>query len=357
MTAYRVGIIGTGSFANAHAEALKSLGDRVKIISAADTDQERGLAFCQTHHIPTYYPNAAVLLQESQPDIVHVCTPPNTHAPIVHACLGAGAHVICEKPLCGSLSTLDELQDLETMSRHFVSTVFQWRFGSAAQRLKQMIESGALGDLRVATCHTLWFRGEDYYAVPWRASWDQSLGGTTIGHGIHLIDLMLWLSPKWAEVYARLATFDLPIEVENLSLALVEFENGALGSIINSAVSTRQETYLRLDFQKATVEVRGLYSYNNSNWTFTAPDESLVTLWNQKADVPNSLAALINATLDKLDQGLRPPTSGSESRRIIEFLTALYKSAFTRQAVKRHSITNTDPFYQSMRGFDDNSPT
>jgi predicted dehydrogenase len=347
---YRVGIIGTGSFANAHAEALQSLGDRVKIVAAADPTRERGVAFCEMHRIPTYYPNAAALHQDARPDLVHICTPPDIHARLAEASLHAGAHVICEKPLCGSLSDFDGLRLAETLSGKTLSTIFQWRFGSAAQKLKQMIDSGALGELRVAVCHTLWYRDDDYYAVAWRGSWDRALGGTLMGHGIHLIDLLLWLIPDWQEVYARVRTFDFAVEIENLGAALVSFDNGAQASIISSAVSPRQETYLRLDFQKATVEVRGLYRYDNEHWTLTSDDAALTAEWERKPNIPNTLAAQIAATLDKLDRGERPPVSGDEARRILDFLTATYKSAFTGQPIRSGAITPADPFYHSMRG-------
>lgn len=347
---YRVGIIGTGSFANAHAEALQALGDRVKIVTAADASPERGQVFCETHRIPSFFSNADALLREAQPDIVHICTPPNTHQRLAAAALRAGSHVICEKPLVGSLIAFDDLLLTERQSGKSLSTIFQWRFGSAAQKLKQMIDSGALGDLRVAVCHTLWYRGEDYYAVRWRGTWEEALGGTLMGHGIHLIDLLLWLVPAWREVYAHVRTFDYPVEIENLGAALIAFENGATGSVISSAVSPRQETYLRLDFQKATVEVRSLYRYSNHDWTFTSDDALLTAEWERKPDMPNSLAAQIAATLDRLDRGERPPVSGDEARRILEFMTATYKSAFTRQPVERGSLTPADPFYHALRG-------
>ena len=73
------------------------------------------------------------------------------------------------------------------------------------------------------------------------------------------MDLFLWLSDDWQEVGAMTGTLDCAIEADDVSMATVRFSNGALGSIVNSALSPRQETYLRLDFQRATVELRSLY--------------------------------------------------------------------------------------------------
>lgn len=347
---YRAAIIGTGSFANAHADALRALAPRVQIAAAADSSLDKAQTFCAEFGIPAAYPNATALLRDAQPDLVHICTPPSTHVPLAIECLRAGSHVLCEKPLCGSLADFDALQAAARQSGRTLSNVFQWRFGSAARKLKAMIEAGDLGELRVAVCHTLWYRGDDYYAVKWRGVWERALGGTLMGHGIHLIDLMLWLLPDWRDVHARLKTFDYPVEVDNAAAALVEYKNGALASVISSSISPREETYLRLDFQKATVEVKGLYHYDNDNWSFYSPHNALIETWNAKPNEPNKLRNQVTALLDALDHGAPPPVSGDDARRIIEWMSAAHKSAFTRTSVERGSITPDDPFYQSMRG-------
>jgi len=346
---YRVGIIGTGAFAAVHARALNSLGDRVRIVGAAGVDADQGAAFCQEHAITAWYPSAEILLETLRPDIVHICTPPVTHAPIARAALLAGAHVLCEKPLCASLAELDDLETVEARSGKTLSTVFQWRFGAAARHIKRLVDAGELGLLRAAVCHTLWYRGADYYAVPWRARASDSLGGTIMGHGIHLIDLLLWLVSDWRDVFARLATLDQPIEVDNLAAALVGFDSGAFASIISSAVSPRQETYLRLDFQRATVEVTALYEYDSPDWRITPLTPADEGRWDVTERGPNSIQAQVVALLDSLDRGERPLVSGAEARRILEFMTALHKSAATGQSIARGTIGPDDRFYRQMR--------
>lgn len=345
----RVALIGTGAFAAVHARALRALPDRVALVGVAGTNEHEGQIFAEQHAIPAFFTSAEALLDALRPDLVHICTPPATHAALARLALEAGAHVLCEKPLCGSLAALDELEAVERASRKTLSTIFQWRFGAAARHFKRLIEAGELGELRVAVCHTLWYRGPDYYAVPWRGNAEASLGGTIMGHGIHLVDLMLWLIPGWTDVHARLATLDQPIEVDNLAAALVGFGSGAFGSIISSAVSPRQETVLRLDFQRATVEVRGLYDYDSDDWRITPLDPADAGRWDVTEYGPNTIGAQVSALLDSLERGERPLVSGPEARRILEFMTALHKSARTGRTVARGTIAPGDPFYQSMR--------
>ncbi|MCU0513184.1 MAG: Gfo/Idh/MocA family oxidoreductase [Anaerolineae bacterium] len=346
----RVALIGTGAFASTHVEALHAAGERVRLVAAVNTDVARGQAFCQQHGIPACYADTATMLHAEQPDLVHICTPPGTHAALSMQCLAAGAHVLCEKPLCASLAEFDRLLAAEAASGRTLSTVFQWRFGAAAQFVQRLLHTGEVGRPLLATCHTLWYREMDYYAVPWRGQWAASLGGTTMGHGIHLMDLLLWLLGDWQEVQAIMRTFEHPIEVENVSLALVTFASGAVGSIANSAVSPRQETHLRLDCQQATLEVKALYRYDTSDWAFTLPGDVPITGWRIPQDQPGTLTAQVAALLDSLEAGQPPLVSGWEARRVLEFITGLYQAARTGSVVRRADLTPDNPFYHSLTG-------
>lgn len=351
----RIAIVGTGNIANAHLAGLAEQGDRVRVVAAMDVDQARVDAFCAKHGIPRAYTDADRLLADEEPALVHVCTPPGTHADLSIRALDAGAWVLCEKPLCASLAELDALDAAEERTGRYVSSVFQWRFGSGARHLKALLDAGELGRPLVGLCSTTWYRGLDYYAVPWRGKWATELGGPTMGHGIHAMDLFLWLLGDWTEVRALLGTLDRAIEVEDVSMALVRFANGALGSIVNSVLSPRQETALRLDCQRATVELTHLYKYTNADWRYTAPagaaDDGALARWRAIPDeTPSSHGAQIAALLDSRTRGERPLASGAEARRTIEFITCLYKAAFTGEPVRRGSLGPDDPFYHSLHG-------
>lgn len=355
MKQYRTAIIGTGGIAAQHVAALQAAGERVSLVAVADLDESRVTTFAQKHGVPAHYTDPYKLLQEARPELVLIATPPSAHAELAISALEAGAFVLCEKPLCRSLKEFDRITEAEERTGRYVTTIFQWRSGSAAQHLKSLINAGDLGKPLVATCLTLWYRDLAYYNVPWRGKWATELGGPTVGHGIHLTDLFLWLWGEWSELTAMTGTLDRPIEVEDVSIALVRFANGSVGSITNSVLSPRQETYLRLDFQRVTVEMSGLYSAGNSNWSYSLPDgvtdESLLkSLSAIPADVTGGHGAAVAAQLDNLDRGQRPLISGPEARRIIEFNTSLYKSAFTGQIIRRGSITPDDPFYHAMNG-------
>ncbi|MFD0662130.1 Gfo/Idh/MocA family protein [Thermocatellispora tengchongensis] len=227
--------------------------------------------------------------------------------------------------------------------------VFQWRSGSAARHLRDLLAAGTLGPPLLALCHTLWYRGPDYYAVPWRGRRDTEIGGATTTQGIHAIDLLLWLLPDWAEVTAGIATLDRDLETETVSMAQVRFASGALAGLVSSVLSPAERSSLRLDCRHATVQLEHLYQYDNADWTLT-PAPGRPDPWAPPADEPASHTTHLARTVARLRDGSQPEDTAEDARRTVEFLTALYKSALTGAPVSRGGIGPDDPFYRSMWG-------
>jgi len=355
MKTYRAALVGTGAIGEAHVRAVEATQGRVKLEAAVDIDPARVAEFCRRNGISKVYTDYALMLKEVRPDFVFVATPPAQHAPMSIAAMEAGAWAFCEKPLCGSLAELDLIQESERRTGCYTACIFQMRFASSTAHLRRLADSGQLGRPLVGVCNTLWYRDAAYYNVPWRGRWDTELGGPTMGLGIHEMDHFLHLFGDWKDVRAVAATLDRSIEVEDVSMAIVTFVSGALGSIVNSALSPRQETYLRLDYQRATVELKHLYGYTRDNWVLTpvppAQDDNLLQTWQSfPVEVGSTHGAQLNAFVLDRDAGREPLTSGEEARKTIELLTAIYKSAFTGEIVKRGSIKPGDSFYGALHG-------
>ncbi|HWG23968.1 Gfo/Idh/MocA family oxidoreductase [Actinospica sp.] len=351
----RVALVGTGGIAeNAHLPALRSLGDRVTVVAALDTDPARLADFTARHGIPAARADLAELLERDKPDLVHLCTPPAAHAADAIQCLDAGAWVLIEKPPARSLAEYDRITAAEgtVPSGPYASVVFQHRFGSAGLRLAGLARAGTLGKPLVAQCVTAWYRDHAYYEVPWRGRWDTEGGGPTMGHGIHQMDLMLAVLGEWDEVRAMTGTLDRDVETEDVSAAVVRFASGAIATVLNSVLSPREESYLRFDFTNASVEVRHLYGYGDDDWTFTpAPHANVSGVWRiEHPDTPSSHQALLPHVIDAWEQGRRPPLSGADGRATLELATAIYRAAATGVPVRREDLGPHDPFYHRLDG-------
>lgn len=352
---YRAVLAGTGAIGDAHVRAIESTQGRVTLAAAMDIDATRVSNFAARAKIPQTFTDYATMLKSVRPDLVIIAAPPAEHTAMSIAAMEAGAWAWCEKPLCASLAELDRIEAAERATGCYTACVFQMRFASSTAHLRRIVEAGQLGRPLVALCNTLWYRDAAYYAVPWRGRWDTELGGPTMGLGIHAMDHLLHILGDWADVRATAATLDRDIEVEDVSMAMVRFANGALASIVNSALSPRQETYMRLDYQKATVELTHLYAYSRDNWKLTlappAQDDGILQAWQSfPPDVGSTHGAQLTSIVADMDAKRRPLTSGDEARNTLELLTAIYKSAFTGETVARGSIRPGDSFYTALHG-------
>ena len=348
----RCGIIGTGGIAHAHAHALTELG--AELAAVAEIDPASAAAFTGRFPVPAVYGDAETMLEQERLDLVHICTPPGTHVPLAIAAMRAGVPALVEKPTALSLAEMDELEKVEAETGVPVLTVFQHRYGPAAIRLRRLVASGALGRPLVATCETLWYRDDAYFAVPWRGRWEVEGGGPTMGHGIHQFDLLLSILGPWTEVTAMAARLSRPTNTEDVSMALVRFDNGAMATVVNSVVSPRETSRLRFDFEHATVELEHLYGYRQANWRFTAApgNEDLARLWlaGNEPDPESGHRLQIEAVLDAIAAGTEPGVSLAEARRTLEFAAATYASAFQGRPISAGEIAGSDPFNRSMDG-------
>jgi predicted dehydrogenase len=350
----RAAIVGTGNIARRHVESLRELEEEVRVVGAVDIDAGRLAAFCDQYAVPARYTGLDDLLERERPDLVHICTPPGAHYGQALAALGAGSAVLVEKPPTLSLSQLDNLIEAEQKYQSALATVFQHRFGTGALRLRSMMESGVLGRPLVAICHTTWFRDQAYFDVEWRGRWDTEGGGPTMGHGIHQMDLLCAILGDWTEVSAVARQQARRMDTEDLSMAHVAFANGCVASVVNSMLSIREETYLRFDFERATVELAHLYGYGDDDWRITPAPEyaaEVTAAWRAGAGgVHSHHRAQFTEVLRSLRAGTPPPVTSAQARRTMSLVAGVYASAFTRTPVRQEQLTSDSPFYQRMQG-------
>ncbi|QSB13726.1 Gfo/Idh/MocA family oxidoreductase [Natronosporangium hydrolyticum] len=352
----QIAVVGTGGIATVHAGDIDRLGDRARIVAAVDTDPDRLTEFCARWSIPRQYTKLEAMLDAERPDLVDLATPPGLHTAQAIACLARDLTVWCEKPPVLSLAELDQIAAAEAGSGGSFATVFQHRFGSGAQRLRALVAAAdpRLGAPMTAVCHTLWYRPDEYFHVPWRGSFEVEGGGPTMGHGIHQIDLVLSILGDWREVVAVADRRARPTRTEDVSAALVTLDSGAVVTVLNSLLSPRETSYLRFDFAHATVELEHLYGYRDEDWRVTpAPGHAdpVTEAWaDGPTGQPSGHHAQLSVVVSALAAGQPPPVTLPDTRVTMELVAAIYASAFTGAPVRRGQIDETSSFYYRMDG-------
>ncbi|MBD8079392.1 Gfo/Idh/MocA family protein [Cellulosimicrobium arenosum] len=230
-----VGVVGMGGIATMHARALRELGERVRLVAysgGAGPAREEALAGWPAAHLAPQE-----VISHPEVDVVAVCSPSGTHAELALAALEAGRHVVVEKPL--ALDVGDALRVAEAARERglMVSTISQRRFEPEHVALKRAVDTGALGEVRLATTHVHWFRDDDYYrAAGWRSTTAQG-GGSLMNQGVHNLDLLRWLCGPVDSVTAQHGTLGHAMEAEDTTVATVRFTSGALGVVTTTTTT------------------------------------------------------------------------------------------------------------------------
>ncbi|NQX29905.1 Gfo/Idh/MocA family oxidoreductase [Microbacteriaceae bacterium VKM Ac-2854] len=332
----RVALVGTGGVARLHAEALATRDD-VELVAAIDSDAERAAAFARLHGFSA----SGTAMGELPPvDVVHLCTPPGGHAEQAEAAFALGAHVIVEKPPALTLAEVDRMTSAADRAGRLLAVVFQQRTGTAAAHVKRLLSEGAFGRALLARCDTLWFRGDDYFAVPWRGTWETEGGGTTISHGIHQLDLLAHLLGEVSEVTGQAWRLGRDIETEDVSTAVLRFESGAIASVLTSAISPREVSSIRIDTERATIELEHLYGHGHANWRITpAPGVEPEPSWAfPSEETPSGHIAYLDAVYAAIRTGSALPDVAEAPARSLEIVAALYASSRSGAAVAIASL-------------------
>lgn len=229
-----IAIIGCGMVGKFHLEALAGIPEfRVSGVWAANP----GLAEEVARDFNTKaYQTYQEVLADPEVDLADICLPSGLHAEYGCAAALAGKQVLVEKPIDISLENARRLIDTCRERGVFLAVIFQNRFAPAAGKVKRALEEGVLGKLYAAEATIKWFRQQSYYTTSrWKGTQHLDGGGALINQGVHTIDLLLWfVGSKPKLVTSLVRTVRHPIEVEDLAIALVEFESGVIGSITGS---------------------------------------------------------------------------------------------------------------------------
>ena len=259
----KVGIIGSGAICREqHLPYWRQLEEegRVQVVGVCDLIKERRETEAGQCHAAKPYADYKTMLGAHEFDIIDVCTQNRVHAPAAIAGLNAGANVLVEKPMAMNTAECLAMIKASKAAKKKLMVAQHMRFEARAQKLKEVITSGAVGE--IYTAETKWLRRR---GIPGWGKFHiakESLGGPLIDIGVHMMDLCVWLmgSPKpvaaSGKVYRKFgdreelfnAEWGRPypskeFDVEDYATAFIRFEGGATMQMqVSWAANIAQET-------------------------------------------------------------------------------------------------------------------
>jgi len=277
---------------------------------------------------------------------VSIALPNALHAPVAIAGFRAGLHVLCEKPMAMNVRQARAMLDASRKARRRLMINLSYRFMPQTRALKQVVDSGAIGDIYFG--RTAWHRRR---GLPGFGGWfgqkKLSGGGPIIDLGVHRIDLALWLmgNPRPATVSG--STYNHvgrrvakeqgeKFDVEDLGCALVRFDNGA--TLIVEA-SWAGFTEKREDMITQLLGTKGGVVHRNvgEGYDFEARiySEEHGTLWETRpqqsvAPTPTAYEEFVDAVLDNRE----PLATGQHGLDVQLILDGIYKSAAAGKEIR-----------------------
>ena len=201
MDRVKIGLVGSGFAAALHMEAYKQVYGIEPWVAAVASPSERAGDFAREYGIPSVYRCMEEMIRKERPDVVDICSPPSLHAPMIGSAMGAGCHVICEKPLTGWFGDSAEpdmakkvMEQLEQLRRVVERSGRKFFYAENFIYAPAVQKSASL--IRAAGEHILFMRGEESHSgshAGHAALWSMNGGGSLIRQGCHPLSALLYL--------------------------------------------------------------------------------------------------------------------------------------------------------------------
>lgn len=260
MKKIKFAIIGTGRIGQRHAEHIHNLGE---LSAVCDIKEDVVKSLAQKYNCKYYTDIDHLLKNENSIDVVSICTPNGFHAEHTIKSLKSGKHVLCEKPMALTVKDCESMITEAERANRRLFVVKQNRFNPPIVALKNVIDENHLGKIYSVQLNCFWNRNEDYYKnSDWKGT-KKLDGGTLFTQFSHFVDLLYWLIGDIKNVYSMLRNFGHQgiIEFEDTGVAILEFDNGVLGTINYTVNSYKKnmEGSITIFAEKGTVKIGGQY--------------------------------------------------------------------------------------------------
>lgn len=345
MKKVRFGIVGMGIMGAGHAEIIQTAASRDFCLTAtAEIDPAAIRAAKRKFGVPCF-PDGQQMYNSGLCDAVIIATPHYWHPPLTIRAARAGLHVLCEKPLAVTVGPVRAMIAECRKRKVAFGAMLQQRTRGIMMKMKQMVDSGQLGDVfRVSMVCSDWTRTQKYYRLgAWRGTWDGEGGGILLNQAPHSLDLFQWIGGMPKRITAVVDTRVHKIEVENTANIICEYDGGKSGYIFaTTAEAPGMEQFIvcgdkgtliaegaKLRFGKLAVGVRK--HLLTSKESFGGPKCTWKDVKPPKGSGDH--VNVIRAFARHILRGTPMVASGAESINELEISNAVYLAGFNGKPV------------------------
>ncbi len=359
----KVGIIGVGTMGKSYVIELNKGNIDNALVTAVCVRNENQVDWIKnnTSGGVQCFHDEDTFFNESGIDAVIIATPHFSHSELAQKAFAKGIHVLVEKPAGVHTKQVLEMNNAAALSEKVFGIMFNQRTNPLYKKLRELIQSGELGDIRRTNwIITDWYRSQSYYdSGTWRATWKGEGGGVLLNQAPHQLDLLQWttgLIPKSVRAFCHTGKYH-QIEVEDDVTAYVEYENGATGVFIASTGEAPGTNRLEIvgDRGKLVVENNALTFYRlreserkfNASFTggFGQPE-----CWEIEIPVKGKNpghVGIIQNWIDAILKGTPLLAPGEEGVKGVEMANAIYLSSWLSQTIE--FPIDADLYYEKLQ--------
>ncbi len=325
-------VVGCGHIGKRHAEMI-TRNPEAELIALCDIKPKSELGIEQ-YDVPFFSSIEEMLAADLDIDVVNVCTPNGLHVDHTFKSLNAFKHVVCEKPMGLTKSSVEQViyKSLQVSKHLFL--VMQNRYSPPSVWIKDVIEKKILGDIYLVQLNCYWNRDERYYK---KGNWkgDQALdGGTLFTQFSHFIDIMYWLFgdiDNIQGVFADNNHQDLT-DFEDSGFVNFKFINGGIGCLNYSTSVWNQnlESSITMVGSNGTIKIGGQYM-NEIDYChikdYTLPEIAAANPANDYGAYKGSAANhhfIIENVVETLKGRTSITTNALEGLKVVEIIERIY---------------------------------
>lgn len=328
----KIGIVGIGTIADIHAQALQESGNSA-LYSVFSRSEDKARSLGKKHDVG-WHTDWDRFISDPELDAVSVCTPSGNHLDYGERAARAGKHVIIEKPIEVTIDRAKRLVQVCEENGVALAVIYQSRFVPEISALKRKLDDKVIGKLFMGDARIKWFRGQDYYdSGEWRGTIALDGGGVLINQAIHTIDLLQWFMGDVDSIYGNTGTITHErLEGEDNAVAVMKFKSGAFGVIQGStSIQPAQARLIELHGENGSIRVDG----DDVKILKAGEDQVVLEKKGTASGASSPLAGFspdphrfqFEAIAEAISRGVEPPVSGKDSLKSLAIVQAVYKSS------------------------------
>lgn len=319
----RVAFVGCGAIAHAHAQAIGDV-PALELAALVDPDPNARRALAGDGALPAFADVEALLAADLPLDGALVLTPPAHHETLACRLLGAGLHVLCEKPLAPTEAAAERMFAAAHAADRRLVLAGKFRHVADVAAARALLTEGRIGAL---VRYENVFTGRAAMAGRWQADPVQSGGGVLMDNGSHVADLATALLGPLARVQATFAPPAPGLAVEDTVHLQFTSQGGVLGTADLSWRTHVEAPYVRLSGERGAIEL----GWRGARWR---QDDGAWQTFGSGYDKRAAFAGVLAGFARTCAEGPAPGGGEAHARAAVAFVAAAYRSAAAGRAVE-----------------------